>query len=105
MLAIASCSKNESEPPARTKPMLGTTWTYFYKKYDAVGVFSKGFRIIYRISSEQTVNNEKWFVVTDSTQSPVFILSQKADGLYHVVNNAPYLLCKYPATVNESYNS
>ena len=105
LVIFGSCSKNETKEPERTKPMLGTKWTYWYKKYDAVGVFDKGFRVIYTASAEQTVNNQTWLVITDSTQTPLFLLSQQADGLYHQVNNTPYLLCKFPAAVNDTYNS
>ena len=105
IFVLGSCSKSSDSQPARTKPMLGTKWTYWYKKFDATGVLSKAFRVIYQISAEQTVNNETWFTVTDSTQSAIFVLTQRADGLYHLVNSTPYLLCKYPANVNDTYNS
>jgi len=51
------------------------------------------------------IGSDKWFVITDSTQAALFVLIKKADGLYHFANSSPYLLCKFPGTVNDTYTS
>jgi hypothetical protein len=104
VLLLSHCSKDEGTP-ARTEVSLGTQWTYRYKKFDAVGVINKTFTVKYKVSSEQMIGSDKWFVITDSTQAALFVLIKKADGLYHFTSNSPHLLCKFPATVNDTYTS
>ncbi len=100
----SNCKKDDA-PVARTEVSLGTEWTYRYKKFDAAGVINKTISVKYRVSSEQSISGEKWFVITDSTQTPLFVLTTRTDGLYQYTNSNDYLLCKYPATANETYSS
>ncbi len=52
------------------------------------------------------LGGEKWLKIVDvETDTTVYFLNTKTDGLYQYTNNAAYLLCKYPATVNDTYAS
>ncbi len=102
----ASCSKSSDDPvPVVKTPKLGTTWTYQMDKY---GVNSNTFTtstVKHKATSELNIGGETWLRITDDTLGLVYILNTKTGGLYQYDNSVSNLLCKYPATVNDSYNT
>jgi len=101
---LVGCNKSGGNtPPPPSKPGMGTTWTYRYTKFTAIGDISARYNITYKVTTEQTVNGVKWYGVTDSVGNIVRMLGVKSDGLYQIINNNPYLLCKDPAAVGDSY--
>lgn len=88
------------------KPKVGTTWTYTYYTYYPTGGLDKTATLTYKATAEETLGGEKWLKITHTgPDTVVYYLREKTDGLYQYANSNPYLLCKNPATVNETYTS
>lgn len=102
---ILFACKKETVEQIPTSPRLGTTWTYIYKTFDGGGTILTTSTVKYKATSELTLAGEKWLKITDSVNNTLFILRQKADGLYQFLNDTARLLCKFPATVNDEYTS
>jgi hypothetical protein len=94
-------------PPVLQKPRLGTEWNYrYYTFYSYSGGLATSENLVYKARSEEIINGEKWLrVVNVATDTTVYLLQEKADGLYQYINNGAYLLCKYPAAKNDTYSS
>lgn len=91
-------------PVADQKPKVGTIWTYQYYWYNAPGAPTNAKIVKHRAQSEETLGGEKWLKIVDvETDTVVYYLNTKTDGLYQYTNSNPYLLCKYPAPVNDTY--
>jgi hypothetical protein len=101
---LFSCKKSPDVPVAVTKPRVGTAWTYQLDTYGAGGTTFTTQNIIYRATSEKSLGGETWLDVTDSTSTTIYLFSQKTGGLYHYANSTSNLLCKEPATVNDTYS-
>jgi len=107
---LISCSKDSDPIPAPVvkKPKLGTTWTYQYYtfySYGGGGIATSEI-LNYKAKTEEIIGGEKWLkIVNVKTDTTVYLLQEKVDGLYQNINNTSYLLCKYPASLNESYNT
>ncbi len=90
--------------PSNQKPKVGTTWTYYYYWWNSPGGFINAKMITHKAKSEDSLGGEKWLKVVDvETDTTVYYLNTKTDGLYQYANNNAYLLCKNPAAVNDSY--
>lgn len=93
-------------PVADQKPKVGTIWTYQYYWYNAPGAPTNAKIVKHRAQSEETLGGEKWLKIVDvETDTVVYYLNTKNDGLYQYTNSNPYLLCKYPALVNDTYTT
>jgi hypothetical protein len=103
-LLFTSCKK-ETKDVVRDTVQVGTVWTLQYKTFSASGVLSTTSTIRWRAQTEETLGSDKWLKIVDSTGALVFYLKLKTDGLYQYANNAPQLLCKSPAAVNDAYTS
>ncbi|MBL7700894.1 MAG: hypothetical protein JNM14_01480 [Ferruginibacter sp.] len=111
LLTILSCQKEIDGtnggtivPPADQKPKVGTTWTYYYYWWNSPGGLTNSKIITHIAKSEETLGGEKWLKIVDvETDTTVYYLNTKVDGLYQYINSTPFLLCKYPASVNDSY--
>jgi hypothetical protein len=102
---IFSCNKGGSDGPvAVTSPRVGTTWTYQLDTYGAGGTSYTSNTLVYKVSNEQSLGGETWLNITDSTSTTVYLLRQKTGGLYNYANSTANLLCKDPATVNDTYS-
>ncbi len=111
---ISSCQKELdgevlgiSGPPVVLKPKVGTEWTYLYYTYLALnGGIQTSATIKYWAKEEKVIAGEKWLnIVETGVDTTVYLLQEKADGLYQYTNNAPYVLCKKPAVLNTSYST
>ena len=107
--ATISCKKDDGTVPVTPvdqKPKVGTIWTYNYNWYNSLGGPTQSKVIYHKAVSEETLGGEKWLKIVDvETDTLVYYLNTKADGLYQYTNNNAYLLCKYPAVVNDTYNT
>lgn len=93
-------------PSADKKPKLGTTWTYYYYTYYSYGGVATSKIITHKAKTEETLGGEKWLNIVDvSADTTVYYLNVKTGGLYQYANNSSYLFCKYPAVVNDTYNT
>lgn len=93
-------------PPADQKPKVGTIWTYYYNWYSTPGGATQSKIINHKAKSEETIGGEKWLKIVDvETDTTVYFLNTKVDGLYQYTNSNPYILCKYPASVNDTYTT
>jgi hypothetical protein len=94
-------------PIVLQKPKLGTEWYYrFYTFYSYSGGLATSENLVYKAKSEEVINGEKWLqVVNVAADTTVYLLQEKADGLYQYINNNGYLFCKYPAAVNDRYTT
>ena len=111
---ISSCQKELdgevlgiSGPPVVLKPKVGTEWTYLYYTYLSLnGGIRTSATVKYWAKEEKVIAGEKWLnIVETGVDTTVYLLQEKADGLYQYTNNAPYLLCKKPAVLNTSYST
>ena len=105
---IVSCQKGDDTiiTPVDQKPKVGTIWTYRYEWYNSPGGATNSKMVYHKAKSEETLGGEKWLKIVDvETDTVVYYLNTKPDGLYQYTNNNPYLLCKYPAVVNDTYTT
>ena len=92
--------------PTNQFPKVGTTWTYHYNYWNTPGGFTNVKMIQHRAVSEETLGGEKYLKIVDvETDTLVYYLNTKNDGLYQYTNSNSYLLCKYPAIVGDTYNT
>jgi hypothetical protein len=92
--------------PVILKPKVGTVWTYYYYTYYSYGGVATSKALKYKAKTEETIGGEKWLRIVDvDTDTTVYLLNTKAGGLYQYTNSNSYLLCKYPAVLNEAYNT
>ncbi|MBS1509415.1 MAG: hypothetical protein JST86_01135 [Bacteroidetes bacterium] len=117
LLSLYSCQKevNGSSDGAGSgsgttsgqKPKLGTVWTYRYYTYNTFnGGLATSDTLIYKATAEETLGGETWLTIKDiDADTLVYYLKERTDGLYQYVNNAPNLICKNPAAVNDTYSS
>ena len=92
--------------PADQKPKVGTIWTYQYYWFYGPGQPTHAKIVTYKAQSEEILGGEKWLKIVDmETDTVVYFLNTKVDGLYQFTNNGPNLLCKYPAVVNDTYTT
>jgi hypothetical protein len=93
-------------PPADQQPRVGTLWIYQYYWNNGAGNPTHFKSVSHRAKSEEILGGEKWLKIVDvETDTTVYFLNTKPDGLYQYANSNPYLLCKYPAAVNDSYTT
>lgn len=111
-ILLISCQKeitdlvNGNINPANQKPKLGTLWTYRYYTYYAYGGVATSGIIMHKAKTEETIGGEKWLNIVDvNTDTTVYLLNEKTGGLYQYTNNASYLFCKNPASVNDAYTT
>ena len=92
---------------AGQKPKVGTTWTYrYYTYYQLTGGLATSAVLTYRAKSEENLGGEQWLKIVDvAADTTVWLLNEKAGGLYQYINGNSYLLCEFPAQANDSYNS
>jgi hypothetical protein len=92
--------------PAAQKPKVGTIWTYRFYTYHSYGGLSTSKILTYKAKTEETIGGEKWLRLVDmANDTTVYLMNTKAGGLYQYTNSNAYLLCKYPATLGETYNT
>jgi hypothetical protein len=92
--------------PDNQKPRVGTTWVYQYYWNYGPGNPTNRKNMTHRAQSEETLGGEKWLKIIDvEADTTVYFLNTKDDGLYQYTNSNPYLLCKNPATVNDTYTT
>ena len=111
--AMLSCQKEVNgefedgiTDPATIKPKVGTVWTYSYYWYNSPGGLTNFKVIQHRAVSEETFGTDKFLKIVDvETDTTVYYLGLKTDGLYQYSNASSYILCKYPASINETYNT
>ncbi|MFM6924890.1 MAG: hypothetical protein ACKOU7_05260 [Ferruginibacter sp.] len=113
--SILSCQKElngfsdgtTNPVPADEKPRVGTIWTYSYYTYYAYPGGVRDIKTVHHKAKEEvTLGGEKWLNIIDMDgDTTVYYLNTKVDGLYQYTNSNPYLLCKYPAAVNDTYNT
>lgn len=109
-LVLTSCQKEINGEPGtgmvntKQKPKVGTTWTYNYYVFNQNGGLHTSEIIIHRAKAEVILGGEKWLQIVDlAADTTVYLLNEKPGGLYQYTNNSSNLLCKFPATVNDSY--
>ena len=92
--------------PASQKPKVGTTWIYAYYTFYSYGGVATSKVVTHKAKTEETFGGEKWLKIVDvSTDTTVYFLNAKTGGLYQYTNSTSNLLCKYPASVNDTYTT
>jgi hypothetical protein len=92
--------------PANQFPKVGTVWTYRYNWWNSAGGATNTKYVYHRAQKDTTLGGETWLKIVDvDADTTVYFLKTKPDGLYQYTNNNAYLLCKYPATVGDMYNT
>lgn len=107
-----SCQKeidatvNGAVIPANQTPKLGTIWTYTYSTYYSYGSLQSTKTLVYKAKTEETFGGEKWLNIVDmDADTTVYLLNIKPGGLYQYANSNSNLFCKYPALLNDTYNT
>lgn len=109
---MISCQK-EDEPCSREAltqqrltPRVGTTWTYRYYIFHQDGSLYQASIMTFKAKSEDTIAGQKWLRIVDvNTDTTVWLMQPKADGLYQYTGNNVSLFCKEPASVGDVYNT
>ena len=92
--------------PANQFPKVGTIWTYRYEWYNVPGGATNSKYVYHRAQKDTTLGGESWLKIIDvDADTTVYFLKTKPDGLYQYTNSAAYMLCKYPATIGDSYST
>lgn len=92
--------------PVNQKPKLGTTWTYRYSTFYSFGGLFSSKMVTLKAKTEEILGGETWLNIVDmDADTTVYLLNTKTDGLYQYTNGNSYLFCKYPAALNETYNT
>jgi hypothetical protein len=92
--------------PANQYPKVGTIWTYRYNWWNSAGGTTNTKIIYHKAVKDTSLGGETWLKIMDvETDTTVYFLKTKTDGLYQYTNSNAYLLCKYPATIGDTYNS
>ena len=104
---LISCNKDSGgSVNVNQKPGVGTKWTYRYTTYYPNGGQISSSNIVYKAVSQETLGGENWLKIVDTaSNTTVFYLKEKSDGLYLFANSSANLLCKYPAALNETYTA
>lgn len=90
--------------PVNQKPRVGTIWTYRYYTYNIDGSLHSTETCIHKAQSEEIIAGEKWLkIVNVAMDTVVYLLNAKTGGLFQYTNNNSFLLCKYPAMLNDLY--
>lgn len=109
MLFLASCQKEAGGGNNNTnnqKPKVGTTWIYRYYTYYVNGGLATSGTMTHKAKNVETIGGETWLNVVDiATDTTVYKLREKSDGLHQYTNSNSYLFCKNPATLNETYST
>ncbi len=109
--SLMSCQKeldglNGGGGVINQKPKLGTTWTYRYYTYNIDGSLHTTEIVTHKAKSEETINGEKWLRIVDvAADTLIYLLNEKTGGLYQYTNSNSYLLCKFPAMLNDTYST
>lgn len=111
-IMIISCQKELrgiiADPAvAVLKPKVGTVWIYRYYTYRSIdGGIATSDIVKYVAQNEKIITGEKWLnIVEVGPDTTVYFLQENIDGLYQYTNNNKYLFCKFPAVLNDTYNS
>jgi len=116
---LVSCQKEingSSDPsiivpvPTNQKPKVGTIWTYRYYTFYAFGGSGLATSDVLKLvaKNEEVYGGDKYLnIVNQATDTTVFLLGAKPDGLYRYdkISGTGSLFCKAPAAVNDTYTS
>lgn len=109
---FTSCQKqidgllSSTVAPPKQKPKVGTTWTYRYYVYHQDGSLYTTAVVTHRAKTEVNLGGEAWLEIVDvAADTTVYFLNEKSGGLYQYSNNSANLFCKFPAVVNDTYNT
>lgn len=92
--------------PTTLTPRVGTTWTYRYYIFHQDGSLYQASIMTFKAKSEDTIAGQKWLRIVDvNTDTTVWLMQPKADGLYQYTGNNVSLFCKEPASVGDVYNT
>ena len=109
VLLLVSCQQgldNNIATSTSQKPKSGTRWVYRYSTYYPNGGLISSSNVVYKAVSLEMLGTETWLKIVDSaSNTPIFYLNEKTGGLYQYTGNSSNLFCKYPAAVNDTYNS
>jgi hypothetical protein len=106
MAGIVSCKKDPDPGTNNQKPKVGTTWTYIYYTYYNNGGLATSGIVTHKAVSEEMLGGEAWLKIKDvAADTVVYWLKEKTGGLYQYTNNSSYILCKSPATLNDTYTT
>lgn len=103
---VPHCKKDSNNPT--NNPIIGSivplkvgnSWTFRVSIYDTNGVILSTSMFTNSITRDTTIGNEKWFGLES-----IWVIN-RTDGLWSRTSGGnPYLVFKYPANVNDSYNS
>jgi hypothetical protein len=105
VFTLISCEKEpDNNNTANQKPRVGSKWIYRYSTYYNNGGLITSNNVTLRAASMETLGGEQWLKIVDTaTGNAVFYLKEKSDGLYQYINNNSYMMCKYPAAINDTY--
>jgi hypothetical protein len=117
LFILASGCKNESNPVShhtttqQQKQLLplrvGNQWSYILTTYDTSGNVQSADTNIVQIVRDTMIQNERWYLVGNSSSAPE-IITNRANGLWYLRVGMRWwqavLYAKYPASVNDSWS-
>jgi hypothetical protein len=104
VFTTTSCQKMLELAP-EPQPKVGTQWVYDSTNYFADGRVKSTGTVTYTADSEVVLGNEKWLKIVNGGGKTIWYLHKNTGGLYQYANNASNLFLKYPAVLNDTYNT
>jgi len=108
-LFILSCKKDDNPTaatPAATQILplkAGNQWTFKVTNYNQAGVVTSIGTMIITVLRDSIISGETWSVLSSTSGTNLAVYTNRTDGLYAMSSGTPYLLAKYPGSVNDTY--
>lgn len=117
VLLLSSCKKEGSPVSPTTSDekdnngvwylKRNATFKYTFSTFDTTNKTISTSTVTNTINNDSLIDNVKWYKISDS---PIYYYRNKSDGLYRMevrsgVVTGPYLLFKYPTSLNDKYLS
>lgn len=117
VLLLSSCTTDDgpADPNASTEKDNNGVWylkrnatfTYSLSSYDTTGNTISTIVVVNTINTDSLMDDVTWYKISDS---PIHYYRNRSDGLYRMevrsgVVTGPYVLLKYPTSLNAKYRS
>ena len=82
----------------------GNQWTFKVTNYNQAGVVTSTGTMTITVLRDSIIAGETWSVLSNSIATNLAVYTNRTDGLYAMSSGTPYLLAKYPGSVNDTYS-
>lgn len=101
---LSGCDKEETTPTnPSTSIKVGSKWVYKYTQFSNSGTVTGTTNVQLVVTAEQTINGERWWVLTQTGTSTPVIIRKAATGWFTFKNNTSQLQFKVPGVLNDAW--